>query len=48
MPHGVVLEVAAPIELYDAVNADAAAGWVPPEPVVSEFGVRGLRVPQAR
>ena len=25
-----------------------AAGWAPPQPVVTEFEVRGLRVPDAR
>jgi hypothetical protein len=96
MPYGVVAEVAAPIELYDAVHAEfakcptdglilhvgrptatgfqvfevweskaayeewtrryvgptmaavAAAGWTPPEPVISEFEVRALVVPGAR
>jgi hypothetical protein len=96
MPYGVALDVAAPVELYDALHAEflkypadglvlhvgrrtadgfqvlevweskevyeawtgryvgpvmaalAAAGWSPPRPVVTEFEVRGIQIPQAR
>jgi hypothetical protein len=96
MPYGVAYDVAAPVELYDAMHAEfakypsdgmilhvarpapegfqvlevwesketyvewagryiglvieavAAAGWKPPQPVVTEFEVRGLVVPDPR